>query len=147
MDRLAATLRFEEGKDPAALLHELFLLKAGIAAEYAMGMLEKLGMEEPGILQFHELYTNRLAEGLAAVSRESMQGRSVTMLLSRMRAYSAALHQPNPEDPHLNVADYFSRMAGAPDDPELVTLCLDACKALNRVFLDEMAALGGEAKG
>ena len=50
--------------------------------------------------------------------------------------------EPHPEDPHLNVADRFTRYAGAPDEPQLVTLCLDTCKALNRVFLDEIGALG-----
>ncbi len=98
-------------------------------------------MDPGGIRQFHDLYVQRLSTGLAAVSKESMQGRSVLMMLSRMRAYSEALHLAHPEDPHLHVADRFTRFAGAPDDPELVALCLDTCKALNRAFLDEIASL------
>ncbi len=143
VDLLAIEVRFEKDRDPQALLHELFLLKAGIAVEYAMGMLEKLGMKPEGIRQFHDIYTRRLSLGLAAAS-PSMPGRSVALWMGRMQAYGEALHRPHPEDVHLNVADAFTRFAGAPDDPQLVTLCLDTCRSLNQTFIDAIASLGNK---
>jgi hypothetical protein len=140
-DALSDSLRFEEGKDPAALLPELFLLKISLACEYAMGMLEQLGMKEEGVAQFYEFYTARLANGFVAFF-QSMPGHSVVILKSRMDSYHKALHEKHPEDAHLNVADLFTRYAGAPDDPLLVTLCLDVCKEMNQAFLDEIASLG-----
>ncbi len=123
------------------VLHELFMLKAAIACEYGMGALEHLGMPAEGIRQFYEIYTGRLAKGFAAVFT-SMPGHAVATLRARMQAYDEALHQPHPEDAHLNVADRFTRFAGHPDDPRLVALCLDTCKALNQAFLDAIADLG-----
>jgi hypothetical protein len=140
-DRLSASLRFDESKDPAALLPELFLLKISVACEYAMGMLEHLGMKQEGVAQFYEFYTARLASGFVAFF-QSMPGHSVLILKSRVDAYHKAMHEKHPEDPHFNVADLFTRYAGAADDPQLVTLCLDTCKAMNQSFLDEVASLG-----
>lgn len=143
-DELSSSLRFEEGKDPLNLVPELFLLKISMACEYAMGMLEQLGMKEEGIRQFYEIYTARLAKGFAAFF-QSMPGHSVVVLKSRLEAYDKALHQPHPEDAHLNVADLFTRYSGSPDAPELTALCLDTCKALNQAFVDEIASLGRPA--
>jgi hypothetical protein len=140
-DAIAASEPFDEGKDPAALLPELFLLKICIACEYAMGMLEQLGMNDEGVRQFYQFYTARLATGFAAFF-QSMPGHSVAILKSRLDAYDRALHEPHPEDRHLNVADLFTRFAGAADNARLVTLCLDTCKAMNQSFIDEIASLG-----
>jgi hypothetical protein len=140
-DTIASSVRFEEGKDPAAVVPELFLLKISMACEYAMGMLEHLGMGEEGLKQFYEFYTARLARGFAAFF-ESMPGHSVVVLKSRMEVYHRALHERHPEDVHLNVADLFTRFAGAPDDAQLTTLCLDTCKSMHQAFLDEVKSLG-----
>jgi hypothetical protein len=140
-DAIASTVRFEEGKDPAAIVPELFLLKISMACEYAMGMLEQLGMNPEGVKQFYEFYTARLARGFAAFF-ESMPGHSVVVLKSRMEAYHRALHEPHPEDVHLNVADLFTRFSGAPDEAQLVPLCLDTCKSMNQAFVDEIRSLG-----
>lgn len=140
-DAIAFSARFDEGKDPAAVLPELFLLKIAMACEYAMGMLEQLGMKPEGVAQFYEIYTARLAKGFAAFF-ESMPGHSVVVLKSRLETYDKALHEKHPEDPHLNVADLFTRYSGAPDEPMLVSLCLDTCKAMNQAFIDEVASLG-----
>lgn len=143
-DAIASTVRFDEGKDPASIVPELFLLKISMACEYAMGMLQHLGMKEEGVAQFYELYTARLARSFAAFFQQ-MPGHSVVVLKTRMEAYQKALHERHPEDVHLNVADLFTRFAGAPDEPQLVALCLDSCRAMNRVFIDEIAALGKAA--
>jgi hypothetical protein len=140
-DAIASTVRFEEGKDPAAVVPELFLLKISVACEYAMGTLEQLGMSAEGLTQFYEFYTARLARGFAAFF-EAMPGHSVVVLKSRMEAYQRSLHEKHPEDVHLNVADLFTRFSGAPDDAQLVELCLDTCKSLNLAFIDEIKALG-----
>lgn len=140
-DELASMVAFDEGKDPQGLLHELFLLKAAMACEYAMGALQHLGMKEEGVRQFYEIYTARLAKGFAAVF-SSMPGHAVATLKARLAAYDEAIHTPHPEDPHLNVADRFTRFAGSPDEPRLVDLCLETCKDLNRAFLAEIASLG-----
>lgn len=140
-DEITSSVRFEEGKDPAAIVPELFLLKISMACEYAMGMLEQLGMNPEGVKQFYEFYTARLAKGFAAFF-QSLPGHSVVVLKSRLETYDKALHDKHPEDPHLNVADLFTRYAGAPDEPELVRLCLDTCKAMNQAFVDEIASLG-----
>ena len=140
-DGITESVRFEEGKDPAAVVPELFLLKIAMACEYAMGTLQHLGMNEEGVKQFYEFYTARLAKGFTAFF-ESMPGHSVLVLRTRLEAYDKALHDRHPEDPHLNVADLFTRFCGAPDEPQLVTLCLDTCKAMNQAFLDEVASLG-----
>jgi hypothetical protein len=123
------------------VLHELFLLKASIAAEYAQGMLSTLGMKEEGLEQFLQIYTVRLAEGLAASFPSDAQ-KAVGLLANRLKTYNAALHGPHPSDPHLGVADAFTRFCGAADEPGLVTLCLDTCKALNRRFLKELSDYG-----
>ena len=140
-DAISQSARFEEGKDPLAVVPELFLLKISMACEYAMGMLEQLGMNEEGVKQFYEFYTARLAKGFAAFF-QSMPGHSVVVLKARLEAYDKALHDTHPEDPHLNVADLFTRYAGSPDDPQLVSLCLDTCRAMNQAFIDEIASLG-----
>jgi hypothetical protein len=74
-----------------------------------------------------------------------MPGHSVLVLKSRMQAYGKALHEKHPEDVHLGLADLFTRFAGAPDEPQLVALCLDCCRSLNRIFLNEIASLGKTA--
>jgi hypothetical protein len=143
-DAIALSTRFEEGKDPKALLPELFLLKIGVACEYALGALEQLGMPEEGRKQFYEIYTSRLSQGFATFFK-NMPGHSVALLKQRMEAYAKALHEAHPEDPHLNLADRFSRYVGAPDAPALVSLCLDTCKSLHQKFMDDIASLGGKS--
>lgn len=143
-DAIAFLVRFDEGKDPAAIVPELFLLKISMACEYAMGMLEQLGMKPEGLAQFYEFYTARLARGFTAFF-QSMPGHSVVVLKSRMEAYGKALHEKHPEDSHLNVADLFTRFAGAPDEAGLVALCLDTCKAMNQTFIREITLLGKKA--
>jgi hypothetical protein len=140
-DSLAHGIHFEQGKNPDGLLPELFFLKVSVALEYAMGMLQQLGMQPEGVLQFRDFYVQRLSEGMAKVA-ESSPGQGVLLLKNRIQAYAQALHGEHAEDPHLNVADRFTRYAGAPDEPQLTTLCLDTCKSLNRAFLDEIASLG-----
>jgi len=130
-----------QGLDKSKFLHEFFMLKAGVALEYGMGLLETLGMRQEGLQQFHDYYIQRLAEGVAdsfPASREAAVG----LLASRIKGYTAALHGAHPEDPHLGVADAFTRFCGAPDDQGLVTLCLDTCKGLNRRFLKELSDFG-----
>jgi hypothetical protein len=129
------------GLDRARCLHEFFLLKAALGLEYGMGLLETLGLRVEGIEQFHALYVQRLAEGVAEAfpnSRETALG----LLAQRLKAYSAALHGKHPEDPHLGVADAFTRFCGAPDEPGLVRLCLDTCRSMNRRFLKELSDFG-----
>jgi len=139
-DEISAFLKLEENRDPRMLLPELFLLKVGLGAEYGMGLLQQLGMNEAGVLQFFELYTQQLSAGFAAFFKSSAAA-SVTIMRDRIRAYGDALHQPHPEDPHLALADCFSRYVGAPDDPELVSLCLDTCRAMHGRFMDEIKSL------
>jgi hypothetical protein len=139
-DQLEKNVRFEEGKDPRGLLPELFFLKVSVALEYAVGMLQQLGMSPEGVAQFHEFYTNRLSQGMTGAI-QSVPGHGVALLKSRMQSYARALHEKHPEDPHLNVADRFTRYAGCADEPQLTALCLDTCKLLNRAFLDEIASL------
>jgi hypothetical protein len=129
------------GLEPNQVLHEFFLLKAAMAGQYAMGLLESLGMKREGVEQFHQLYTAKLAEGLAATFKSGAQ-EAVTQMASRLMAYDKALHGGHPEDAHLAVADAFTRFCRAADQPELVSLCLDTCKALNKRFMDEVASLG-----
>jgi hypothetical protein len=126
-------------------LHELFLLKAAVANEYAQGLMETLGMQKAGLEQFVEIYVRRLAEGLAA-SFPSDPEKAVGLLANRLKVYGAALHGKHPEDPHLALADAFTRFCGAPDQADLVSLCLDTCKALNRQFLKELSELGLNVK-
>jgi hypothetical protein len=126
-------------------LHELFLLKASVANEYAQGLMETLGMQPAGLEQFVEIYVRRLAEGLAA-SFPSDPQKAVGLLANRMKVYGAALHGKHPEDPHLGLADAFTRFCGAADQPDLVSLCLDTCKALNKQFLKELSELGLNVK-
>lgn len=139
-DTLSRGLSLDEGKDPKALLPELFLLKIGVGLEYATGMLAKLGLSEAALTAFHEMATARLAGGFAAHFRET-PGHAVTTLRERVRAYAEALHLPHAEEPHLHVADRFSRYVGAADEPLLTELCLDACRRLHQSFLEEMATL------
>jgi hypothetical protein len=127
------------------VLHELFLLKASVACEYAQGLMETLGMQPAGLEQFVEIYVRRLGEGLAA-SFPSDPQKAVGLLGNRMKVYTAALHGQHPEDPHLALADAFTRFCGVADQPELVSLCLDTCKALNRAFLKELSELGLNVK-
>ena len=129
------------GLPPEQVLHELFLLKASIANEYAQGLMETLGMQASGLEQFYEIYVRRLAEGLAA-SFPSDPQKAVGLLANRLKVYHTALHGKHPEDPHLAVADAFTRFCGAADQSDLVGLCLDTCKALNKAFLKELGELG-----
>jgi hypothetical protein len=71
-------------------------------------------------------------------SREAAVG----ILAARLKAYGAALHGQHPEDPHLAVGDVFTRACGSADAPELLSLCLDTCKAMNRRFLKELSDFG-----
>lgn len=129
------------GLDPHQVLHEFFLLKAAVTGQYAMGLLESLGMKREGVEQFHQLYTAKLAEGLALTFKSGAQ-EAVTQMASRLLAYDKALHGDHPEDAHLAVADAFTRFCKAADQPELVALCLDTCKKLNKRFIDEVATMG-----
>jgi hypothetical protein len=130
-----------EPLDKAKVLHEFFMLKSGVALEYGLGLLETLGMRAEGLQQFHDYYIQRLAEGVADSFPKSREA-AVGMLASRIKAYTKALHGEHPEDPHLAVADVFTRFCGAPDDPGLVSFCLDTCKGLNRRFLKELSDFG-----
>ncbi len=127
------------------VLHEFFLLKAAVAGEYAQGLLETLGMRPEGVEQFVEIYVRRLGEGLAATFPSEPQ-KAVGLLANRLKTYGTALHGKHPEDPHLALADAFTRFCGAPDQADLVSLCLDACKGLNRTFLKELSELGLNVK-
>lgn len=137
----AASTGSGQGLDKAKVLHEFFMLKSAVALEYGMGLLETLGMRVEGLQQFHDYYIQRLAEGVADSFPQSREA-AVGMLASRIKAYTAALHGAHPEDPHLGVADSFTRFCGAPDDAGLVTFCLDTCKSLNRRFLKELSDFG-----
>jgi hypothetical protein len=124
------------------VLHEYFLLKSALGLEYGLGLLETLGLRKEGMEQYHAFYIHRLAEGVAD-GFPSQREAAVGLLASRLKAYTAALHGGlHPEDPHLAVADAFSRFCGAPDERPLVTLCLDACKAMNGRFLRELTDFG-----
>lgn len=140
-----AALRVNTEAAQALVLHELFLLKAAVVNEYAQGVLETLGMHKGGVEQFEEIYVRRLAEGLAMTFPSDPQ-KAVGLLGNRMKVYGAALHGQHPEDPHLAVADAFTRFCGAADQEDLVGLCLDTCKALNRLFLQELTELGLNVK-
>lgn len=129
------------GLDRARNLHELFLLKAALGLEYGLGLLETLGLRREGLEQFHAFYLQRLAEGVAE-SFPSNREAAVGLLAARVKAYTQALHGQHPEDPHLAVADVFTRACGAPDDPGLLSFCLDTCKAMNRRFLKELSDFG-----
>lgn len=129
------------GLDRAKTLHELFMLKSALGLEYGLGLLETLGLRKEGLEQFHAFYLQRLAEGVAE-SFPSSREAAVGLLASRIKAYTAALHGQHPEDPHLGVADSFTRFCGAPDEPGLVAFCLDTCKAMNRRFLKELSDFG-----
>lgn len=129
------------GLDASLVLHEFFLLKAAVTGQYAMGLLETLGMKREGIEQFHHLYASRLAEGLQTAFKGSGK-EAVVHLASRLKGYDEALHRGHPEDPHLGLADAFTRACGRADDPALVSLCLDACRALNQKFMAEIKAFG-----
>ena len=123
---------------------ELFLLKIGVGLQYTLGFLERLGMPQQGLLQFYEIYVQRLQEGFAGVFKNAGQ-QSTTLLRNRVVAYEKAYHQPHAEDRHLNVSDTFTRFVGVPDDPELVNLCLESCKKLNSIFIKEYDLLRLEA--
>jgi hypothetical protein len=137
---------FEAGQLPRErVLHELFLLKAALGLEYGLGLLESLGMRGEGLEQYHAFYTRRLAEGLY-LSFPNDREAAVGLLGSRLKAYTKALHgQQHPEDPHLAVADAFTRLCGAADERALVTLCLEACRSMHKRFIDEIAELGRQA--
>lgn len=139
-DQLEQSIVFEEGKDPRGLLPELFFLKVSVALEYAMGMLQQLGMSPEGVTQFYEFYTQRLSQGMSGAI-VSAPGHGVSLLKSRMQSYAQALHEQHPQDPHLNVAACFTRYVGCADDPQLTAFCLDTCKFLNRAFLNEITSL------
>lgn len=126
------------------VLHELFLLKAGLGLEYGLGLLESLGMRPEGLEQYHAFYTRRLAEGLV-VSFPRDRETAVGLLGARLKAYTLALHGEHPQDPHLAVADVFTRFCGAADERSLVSLCLDTCKSMHQRFIDEIAELGRQA--
>src|SRR5579885_1801538 len=80
-EAFSKALKFEEGKDPANLLPEFLLLKVSVGCEYALGLLEQLGMKAEGIQQFYSLLTGRLARNFAAFF-SGMPGHSVAMLKS-----------------------------------------------------------------
>lgn len=129
------------------VLHEFFLLKAGLGLEYGLGLLETLGLRKEGLEQFHAFYIHRLAEGLV-LSFPNEKEQAVGLLASRLKAYTQALHGGHPEDPHLGAADAFTRFAGGPDEQALVTLCLDTCKDMHQRFIKELTDFGlraGEA--
>jgi len=129
------------------VLHEYFLLKAALGLEYSLGLLERLGLRKEGMEQFHAFYVRRLAEGLLA-GFASQRETAVGIMGARMKAYSEALHGGrHPEDPHLAVADVFTRFCGAPDEHSLVSLCLDACKDLHGRFLRELTEFGLGSRG
>jgi len=129
------------GLDRAKRLHEFFMLKAALGLEYGLGLLETLGLRKEGLEQFHAFYVQRLAEGVAESFPQSRE-QAVGLLASRLKAYGKALHDQHPEDPHLAVADAFTRFCGNADEPGLVALCLDSCKAMNRRFLKELSDFG-----
>lgn len=132
------------GLDRARVLHETFLLKAALGLQYGLGLLETLGMRAEGVEQFQAFYVRRLAEGLLQGfpnEREVALG----LLASRLKAYDQALHSGHPEDPHLAVADAYTRFCGAPDERSLVGLCLDLCKAMHQRFIQELKDLGSQA--
>jgi hypothetical protein len=129
------------GLDRAKTLHELFMLKAALGLEYGLGLLETLGLRKEGLEQFHAFYVQRLAEGVAESFPRSREA-AVGILAARLKAYGEALHGQHPEDPHLAVGDLFTRACGSADAPELLSLCLDTCKAMNRRFLKELSDFG-----
>ncbi|HTB23402.1 MAG TPA: hypothetical protein VK914_11940 [bacterium] len=130
------------GLAPERVLHEFFLLKSALGLEYGLGLLEKLGLRREGMEQYHAFYIHRLAEGLA-LRFPGQEETAVGLLAARLKAYTAALHNGlHPEDPHLAVADAFTRFCGAADERALVTLCLDACKAMNARFLGALTEFG-----
>lgn len=130
------------GLPPDRVLHEFFLLKAALGLEYGLGLLERLGLRTAGMEQFHAFYVHRLAEGM--VLRFQGEGeKAVGILAARLKAYTQALHLGlHPEDPHLAVADAFTRFCGAADDRALVVLCLDACKAMHGRFMGALTEFG-----
>ncbi len=143
MERCASADRAlrARGLETVDIVHELFLLKAAMASQFAMGTLETLGMRAEGIEQFYEIFCKRLEEGLSGVLRSDPKA-AVLMARARLGSYDKALHTPHPEDRFLNVADAFTRFCGAADETELVHLCLDACQDLNRSFIAEIRGLG-----
>jgi hypothetical protein len=88
-----------------------------------------------------------LAEGL--VARFPGQGdTAVGILAGRLKAYTLALHGGlHPEDPHLALADAFTRFCGAADDRALVTLCLEACKGMHAKFIGALTDFGLAPRG
>lgn len=123
------------------VLHEHFLLKAALGLEYGLGLLETLGLRREGLEQFHALYVQRLAEGVAMAFPSSREA-AVGILAARLKAYTAALHGAHPEDPHLGLADAYTRFCGAADNRALVTLCLDAAKDMHARFIKELTDFG-----
>ena len=134
------------GLDNGRVLHEYFLLKASLGLEYGLGLLETLGLRKEGMEQFHAMYIQRLAEGVAAAFASSRDA-AVGVMAGRLKAYGEALHGQHPEGPHLALADAFTRFCGAADERALVTLCLDAAKAMHARFLKELADFGLGKKG
>lgn len=130
------------GLAPERVLHEFFLLKVALGLEYGLGLLERLGLRKEGMEQYHAFYIHRLAEGM--VSGFSGQGETaVGLLAARLKAYNQALHGGlHPEDPHLAVADAFTRFCGAADERALVVLCLDGCKDMHGHFLGALTDFG-----
>lgn len=136
------------GLDRHRVLHEFFLLKAGLGLEYGLGLLETLGLRKEGLEQFHAMYIQRLAEGIVETFNSSRET-AVGIMASRIKAYGVALHEDkHPEGPHIAVADVFTRFCGAADERPLVTLCLDASKTMHDRFIKELSdfgAAGGKA--
>jgi hypothetical protein len=137
-DEIAAEIAAETGSPAQNLEPELFLLKIGVTAQYAMGLLETLGMEAAGISQFYQVFELRLAENFRSFFKTTGP-QAAALLKRRLQEYETALHTSHAENPHLAVADYFTRFAGAPDDARLVSLCLEVCKDLSDAFLKEIA--------
>jgi hypothetical protein len=134
------------GLERERVLHEYFLLKSALGLEYGLGLLERLGLRKEGLEQFHAFYIHRLAEGMVRGFPTGKEA-AVGIMAARLKAYTQALHGGmHPEDPHLAVADAFTRFCGAPDEAALVAVCLDACKGMHDRFLEELAEFGKAKK-
>ncbi|MGH7441322.1 MAG: hypothetical protein ACREKE_01470 [bacterium] len=135
------------GLDCAQVLHEFFMLKVALGLEYGLGLLERLGLRPEGLEQYQVFYVRRLAEGL--VGRFPGEGEAALGILAvRLKAYGNALRLGlHPEDPHLAVADAFTRFCKAADNNELVCLCLDACRDMHGHFLNSLGDLGFSLEG
>lgn len=135
------------GLDAARVLHEFFMLKASLGVEYGAGLLERLGLRPEGLEQYQALYIHRLAEGLVLRFRGDGET-AVGVLAARLKSYSRALRPGlHPEDPHLALADAFTRFCGAADDRGLVGLCLDACRDMHARFMGALTEAGAASSG